>query len=200
VFTTDHGISNIRAKGSLYDRGVEIALLMRMPGVIREGSVVHDLLQNIDIAPTLLEAAGLSIPENIQGKSFWPRLVGGIYEPHEMIFLERNYHAGDYDSMRAVRTPRHHYIRYFNTEYKRYWEPGDPLNMTDTYDDWFTSMGPHGSRPRREEELYDIGRDPQEFDDLALEPEYEDLRKRLSAKLDAWMEDTRDPVKSDPPE
>jgi N-sulfoglucosamine sulfohydrolase len=195
VCTTDHGISNMRSKGSLYDRGVEIMLLMQMQGVIPEGSVVHDLVQNIDMAPTLLEAAGLPIPETMQGQSFWPRLTGQPYEAHDMIFLERNYHSeADYDPMRAVRTSRHHYIRFYNLDYKRAWIPGDPLVMGDTYDDWFTDMGPWGSQPRSAEELYDIARDPQEFHNLASDPEYKSLRDELNTELTKWMEETQDPL------
>lgn len=129
IFTTDHGISGERAKGTLYDHGTEIALLVQGPGIAPSGQT-QALLTNIDYCPTLLEAAGAPIPPMIQGRSFWPLLVGGAYLPHDAVVTERHYHGGnagpqpppgaivppgashtDYDPMRSVRTPRFHYIR-----------------------------------------------------------------------------------------
>lgn len=116
----DRGIAGLRAKGTLYDPGTDIALLMRLPGVIPEGKSFSELIQNIDIAPTILEATGVPIPATMQGKSFWPLLTGGSHEAHEAIVIERNWH-GDYDPMRAVRTKRFHYIRNFGDAPKKAW-------------------------------------------------------------------------------
>jgi len=205
VFTTDHGISAPRSKGSLYDRGVEITLLVRMPDGSGAGTEVRHLIQNIDYVPTLLEAAGAPLPERLQGRSFWPLLAGGEYEPHEAIFIERNFHGenriygkrGDYvdryDPMRAVRTPEFHYIKRFDPRVKcRAWLPfeiphptlkaveGDPFGL------------PEPREPRPEAELYQVTYDPLEFIDLHERPEFRQVRRELDERLMAWMQETDD--------
>jgi N-sulfoglucosamine sulfohydrolase len=81
VFTTDHGIATDarRDKGTLWERGTEIALLIRPPKGLPRGYAVDHLLQNIDFHPTFCEALGLPIPAGRNGRSFWPLLTGSDY-------------------------------------------------------------------------------------------------------------------------
>ncbi|MBD3309527.1 sulfatase-like hydrolase/transferase [candidate division KSB3 bacterium] len=197
IFTTDHGIANMRSKWWIYDRGVEIALIMRMPGTIGEGEVISDLIPNLDITPTILEAAGIEIPPAVQGRSFWKRLTGGNYDPHEAIFVERNYQT-DYDPMRAIRTERFHYIRNFGENPKKAWLPDEVPYMNETYDRYFYELWPEPSLSRDEEELFDVEQDPDEFVNLAYNSRYRDTKSRLAAQLDQWMRDTDDPLLKGP--
>ncbi len=197
IFTTDHGIANMRAKSWLYDRGVEITLMMRLPGTIPQGHVVSDLIPNIDIAPTILEAAGVEIPPAMQGRSFWSRLTGGEYAPHDAIYIEKNYH-GAYDPVRAVRTPRYHYIRNLDPEARRAWLPGDVPTMNESFEGWYNELWPEPSLPRDEEELFDIVNDPDEFTNLADDPAHQEIRNRLALQLRRWMEETDDPLLQGP--
>lgn len=192
VFTTDHGIANMRSKKWIYDRGTEIALMMRLPGVIHAGRV-EDLIANMDMAPTLLQVAGVPIPAGMQGRSFWPRLTGKPYQPHEAIFIERNWH-NDYDPMRAVRTPRLHYIRNFGVDVKQAWQPGHSFQMNETYQRSFYELWPEPNLPRPAEELYDVVNDPEEWVNLAGRADYADLQRDLAAQLDEWMRSTQDPL------
>ena len=194
IFTTDHGIGNVRAKGTLYDRGTEIAYMMQMPGTIGSGEVFSDLTQNIDIVPTLLEAAGLEIPSTVQGKSFWKKLIGQDYTPHREIFTERNYHGDTYDPMRSVRTERYHYIKNFAENPKKEWLPHEVPYMNDTYKWWYVELWPEFTLPRDKEELFDVVNDPDEFINLAYDPAYQEIKAELSRKLDQWMHDTKDPL------
>lgn len=199
VCTTDHGISNEHAKGTLYDAGVEIMMLIQLPGLKKAGMVVDHLIQNIDIAPTFLDAAGIPIPENIQGKSFWPLLNDGEYTPHKEIFIERNYHGADqYDPMRAVRSDKFHYIRNFDKQAKKEWIPSEVSYIKETYTNWINQLWPEHTQPRDEEELFDIINDPNEFHNLAYEEEYQNIRCELAAKLDNWMHQTNDPLLKGP--
>jgi len=198
VFTTDHGISNMRAKMWLYDRGVEITLLMKMPGTIGEGIEIPDLIQNIDVAPTILEAAGVEIPESMQGKSFWKRLTGGDYQSQQAVFTERNWHGNNYDPMRAVRTNQYHYIKNFGEKPKKAWTPHEIPYMNETFKTWHTDLWPPLSLPRDREELYDVVNDPEEFVNLAYDLKYQDIKKTLAEQLDTWMHDTNDPLLDGP--
>src|SRR5437879_7178707 len=113
VFTADHGIAFPRAKTTLYDPGIEAALLMRWPaGGIAGGRVYGELISNVDIVPTLLEAAGTPVPENVQGRTFLPLLQGRPYIPRAAVFAEKTYHEL-YDPQRCVRTASHKLIHHF---------------------------------------------------------------------------------------
>jgi arylsulfatase A-like enzyme len=211
VFTTDHGISAHRAKGTLYGHGLEIALLMRGPG-LPAGRQINHLISNIDVCPMLLEAVGAPIPPQVQGRSFWPLLRGGDYQPHEALFFERNYHGGvptdqpapeprlnpGYDPMRAVRTDRFHYIRNVGENQKRHWLPEQVTVVNETFQSWYTELWPPPTLPRPREELFDVPSDPHETRDLADEPEFADVKAGLGARLDRWMEATDDPIRRGP--
>src|SRR2546428_13793157 len=75
VFTTDHGLAMPRAKCTLYDPGLEVGLILSWPGgELGRGMVVRDITSNLDVLPTMLEAAGVSTPQGTQGRSlFQPR-------------------------------------------------------------------------------------------------------------------------------
>ncbi|MFW6286426.1 MAG: sulfatase [Candidatus Sumerlaeota bacterium] len=206
VFTTDHGIAAPRSKGTLYDRGIEIALIVRMPGGEKAGSVCDHLVQNIDFTPTLLEATGTALPDVLQGRSFWPCLKGDDYQPHEQIFIERNFHGQNrihgqkgyidrYDPMRCIRTPEFHYIQRFDPEIKgRPWLPFELVDdPTRAKADW-EDGAPYPEKRRPEFELYDLRHDPQEFINVQGRPEYREIEKDLHARLQQWMEETDDHV------
>lgn len=203
IFTTDHGISNMRSKGTLYDAGVETALIVRPPGGSVKNRTVDHLMQNIDLAPTILDAAGIEIPEDMQGKSFWPLLSGREYSPHKEIFTERNFHGEKpegrpdedyldlYDPVRAVRTKDFHYIRWFKPELRKrpfmFWECPQ-MKESNKFDE----IWPDFTQARNAEELYHVALDPCEFRNLADHPEYSGVKAELSSKLEKWMRETGD--------
>jgi N-sulfoglucosamine sulfohydrolase len=184
IFTTDHGISFPRAKGTLYDPGIRTALLVRWPGHIPRGEVRAQLLGNVDLLPTQLELAGVACPPQVQGRSFAPLLVGGTYRPNDQIFTERNYHT-DYDPMRAVRTERFKLIRNY-AQRDRYKLPAEAGEA-----DREASMRDSG-QPRPFEELYDLQADPNEFRNLAGDSSYEPVLRDLRGRLEKWMNETAD--------
>ena len=114
VFTTDHGAPFPRAKSTLYDPGVHVTLMVRVPTWIGSAAPRREpgLVSHVDVVPTLLELAGVRVPEDVQGVSLAETLRDGASPVREEVFLEKTYHA-DYDPMRAVRTPSHKYIRSF---------------------------------------------------------------------------------------
>jgi arylsulfatase A-like enzyme len=219
VFTTDHGIAAPRAKGTLYDRGVEIALIVRLPAGAFAGARRDELIQNIDFVPTLLEAAGAPRPEPLQGRSFWPLLSGRPYIPNEAIFLERNFHGerrvygkpGDYvdryDPVRAVRTPDFHYIRRFDPTVKcRPWLPFEIAPDAATLAADIEAALPPPGKPRPELELYHVAKDPLEFVNVAGRPEFRHVQADLARRLETWLQATDDfvlrgevPTRPEPP-
>ena len=76
MYWSDHGVGLPRAKRWLYDSGTHIPLVVRVPKSFRlndqakPGSVTDQLISSIDLGPTVLSLAGVSIPEHVQGRAF----------------------------------------------------------------------------------------------------------------------------------
>jgi N-sulfoglucosamine sulfohydrolase len=190
VFTTDHGLAMPRAKCTLYDAGIEIALLMRMGA--RQPAVRDELISNIDVLPTLLAAAGVASPPHFQGRSLLPLLVGEPHEPRHAIYAEKTYHSY-YDPMWCVRTATHKYIRNFETAFAVE-VPGD-IQLGAVFR---SDPGRYSTDRRAIAELYDLGSDPLEQHNLAGTQQADTVERELSAVLWDWMRATGDPLLDGP--
>lgn len=193
VLTTDHGVAAHRGKGTVYREGVEIALAIRAPGMPDRGSRCDDLITNIDILPTLMEACGLPVRAEVQGRSFLHRLLGQPYEPNQAVFIERNFHT-DFDPMRTIRTRDFVLIENFDTSRPYAYPPHQTGVLNETYQNWFTCLWPKGTIPRPRLELFDRSSDPDEYTNVAADPAYEATVYRLRKELHAWMQATQDPI------
>jgi arylsulfatase A-like enzyme len=186
LFTTDHGAAFPRAKSTLYDPGMGVTLLARWPGVIAGGGRVRGLTSHVDIAPTLLELAGVGVGPEIQGRSFAGALRAPAAALRDAVFAEKSWHGNEYDPMRAIRTERFKYIRNFVPGYL-YQLPLD-IRRSDTA----AAVDAARRRPRAMEELYDLATDADEQRNLADSPEHQAVRSALGARLAQWMKDTGD--------
>ncbi|NKB70279.1 MAG: sulfatase-like hydrolase/transferase [Candidatus Latescibacteria bacterium] len=193
MFNTDHGMEGLRGKGTLYELGMEIACMMRGPG-IAGGTQVDNLIQNIDYVPTFLDAIGAAVPDDIQGQSFWPLLSGDSYEPKEMIFAERNWHGASNDPMRSVRTEKYHLIRNFDPSLKSAWTPETVPEIRPSFASYPSSLFPPGTEPRPEIELFDLEQDPYDWHNRADDPGLAPVKEDLLQSLDQWMRETDDPL------
>ncbi len=59
----------------MYEESFRTPMVMRYPGVVKRGTVNNDMVMNLDIAPTVLSAAGVHIPNDMQGESYMPLLT-----------------------------------------------------------------------------------------------------------------------------
>ncbi len=190
VFTTDHGIDSPRAKGTLYDAGINTTLIVRWPAGIAGCQTRSELISNIDLLPTLLEAAGEDVPHNVQGRSFLPLLQDASYNPNSSVFAEKNTSAPDIK--RGLRTERWKYIRNFDD---------GPILLLGTCTEYSLTrrdMGDAHLRQRPGVELYDLEHDPYEQHNLAGHPDCSQIECELSAALQNWMESTEDPLLKGP--
>jgi arylsulfatase A-like enzyme len=191
LFTVDHGLAVPRAKGSLYDPGIETCLIIKAPCLsVPAGGRKSGLVSNVDYFPTLVEALGFDIPDRVEGISFLDYLHGGNEHRGE-IFAEKNYH-GVYDPRRCIRTPKYKYI--INFHYMPgYVAPGDvaqgPIYKS-SLDDYWKKGGRY--------ELYDLEQDRWEADNLAGQRAYVQIERDLRHRLLAWMRDTNDPLLQGP--
>ncbi|MFB6219315.1 MAG: sulfatase [Halobacteriaceae archaeon] len=188
VFTTDHGMPLPRAKCSPYDPGIETALVVELPGVVESG-VRDEPVVNVDYVPTILDLAGLSVPDNVQGRSFADLLTGGEYEPRDAVFGEFSYHTY-FDPRRWVRTDEYKLVVNFTTAPEVHGgngDPDDPGGMARFTDEF-------GPGTREAVELYELGADPLESENLAFDPDHREQLLELLDRLYGWMLSTEDPI------
>ncbi|MYB17503.1 MAG: sulfatase [Holophagales bacterium] len=198
VFLSDNGMPFPRAKATAYDAGIRTPLIVFWPGVTPSGARYPGLTSVIDLAPTLLEAAGAGIPESFQGESFAAALTDQTAPGREYVFAERNWHNCD-EHIRTVRGVRYKLIRNAYAELPLC-TPADASRSAS----WYSltarreagTLTPGQARlfeaPRPVIEVYDLEADPHELVNLAGRPEVERIARQLSRVLDAWIEETED--------
>ncbi len=110
IFTTDHG-DMVGAHGcigksigSFYDDLVRIPFVMRLPGVIKPGTVVRQPVSQIDLMPTILDYVGQPVPKQIHGRSLRPLMEGRDVPWRDYAFCQRA------DRQRMIRTDRYKYV------------------------------------------------------------------------------------------
>lgn len=190
VLTSDHGLPMPRAKCSLYDPGIEVALLMKGPGLV-SGRVEEGLISNVDIFPTLCELLGVPVPDGLAGVSFAGRLREDSTPPRDAVFSEKTYHRS-YDPIRAIRTETHKYI--INFEFNTSYDAGSDILRSPIY----RASAEKYTQPRAKVELYDLKTDPSEMTNLAGDPEHAELEAELRRRLVEWMRETNDPLLEGP--
>jgi N-sulfoglucosamine sulfohydrolase len=197
-FWSDHGRGLPRCKRWPYDSGLRVPLIIRWPGMVKPGSVCDDLVNLIDLAPTLLSLTGVEVPPYIQGRV----LLGERKDrPRKYVFGGRNrmdYTSNDY--IRTVRDKRYRYIRNF-TPHVPYAQCIDYMERMPIMREW-RRLHAEGkltraqklffSHPKPPEELYDIPTDPHEINNLAESPGHQRILKRMRAALEKWIKDTGD--------
>jgi N-acetylglucosamine-6-sulfatase len=161
VFASDHGYwygeHGLSVERRLaYEEAIRIPLLVRYPKQFAPGGLVDEMALSIDLAPTLLELAGVKIPDDIDGRSLVPSLQGDTPDDWRNSFLIEYYTDTVFPRVfnmgyKAVRTERHKYIHYAKLE----------------------GM----------DELYDLSADPYEMVNLIDEPKAQPTLKQLKAEL-----------------
>lgn len=219
IITADNGSPFPRCKANVYDGGSRQPLAIRWPAKIKPNQKSAALVNLVDIAPTILEAAGVQAPERLSSKSLLGLLTGAEQSnARTAVFLERERHANVRPNkegypIRAIRTHDFLYIRNFRPDR---WPAGDPQPYSDPprafgdCDDGPTKlyMLAHRDDPkidplfqlafgkRPAEELYDLRVDPHQMTNIAARSEIAPIKADLRKKLAQWMQDTADPRSS----
>lgn len=153
----EHGLID---KRQAYEESMRVPLLARCPALIKPSTKIKQMVLNVDIAPSILEMAGVKEPKQMQGKSFLPLLKGEQVPWRDKFF------------------------------YEYYWEntfPQTPTQFairTDQYK-FIRSQGIWDI-----DQLYDIQKDPYEVNNLIRNPQLQDLTKKLNLDLFNWLEQT----------
>jgi len=204
VFFGDNGQAHVRGKQFCYDEGLLVPLIIRWPKYFpppehfRSSSVDGRLLEAIDLAPTMLDIAGMKKPAKMEGEIFLgPRAAG----PKTYVFGARDRCDETVLKFRTVRDSRYRYIRNFTPE-RSFLQPNEYKQRQ--YPVWtlLPRLYSEGKlAPAQEilcaptmpvEELYDLLNDPFEIHNLAQSPEHQAVKVRLQKALGRWIADTHD--------
>ncbi len=157
VYTSDQGFylgeHGWFDKRFMYEESMRTPLIIRYPGVIKPGTVSNQMISNVDFAPTFLEAAGIAIPKEIQGRSMMPLLKNARASIRKSAYYHFYEYPGEHSVLKhfGIRTSRYKLIRFY--DHKNFWE------------------------------LYDLQSDPNEMKNLYGEKKYQvitnDLKKQL---------------------
>jgi len=221
VISGDHGAAGFaRSKTNLYDIGTHVPLAISWPGKIKGQRVVTDFVNLMDLAPTFLDAGGVSVPEVMTGKSLMPILLSDkqgrvdIDRYYVLTGKERHVDVTREENLpypqRAITTDDYLYIRNFKPDR---WPQGSfEMGMLDIdagpTKDWiyrhfndptykvFIDYA-HAKRPY--EELYNLKKDPEQLYNVAGLSPYHEAKSNLSDLMDIILIETNDPRMNENP-
>jgi len=208
-FWSDHGRGLPRCKRWIYDSGIRVPLVIRVPEKLRSiampkkpeavkpGTINDEMVAFIDFAPTMLSLAGVKIPAHIQGQAF---LGGQKTKPREYIFAARDRMDETYDLIRAVRDKRFKYIRNYmpyltrgqDIEYMNRMPIMQEMRRLNAAGKLKGPQRQYFEETKPVEELYDTQKDPHEVNNLAGDPNYKDVLERMRKVHNKWVEETGD--------
>ena len=196
----DNGEALLRGKGTLFDRGTHVPLIIRWPDRVKPNSTSTTLVCGTDLGPTILSACGMKPIEGMTGVSFFKQLLGDRNASRQYVFAERGWHWGPItrtdglDLSRSITSARYRYI--YNALPNRTYTPVD---MPGT-DAWKAIKSAHAAsnllplhhrlyfqNPRPIVELYDLRDDPLELNNLAGTKSVVDIERTLRQQLERWM-------------
>jgi len=158
-FLGDHGLYD---KRFMYEESIRVPFLVRWPEVIKPGEVQSAMGINVDFAPTFMDAAGLPLPADMQGRSLMPLFKGKVPDDWRGSWYYRYYHdPGDHNTRAhyGVRTTTHKLIYFWK---KNQWE------------------------------MYDLIADPSELHNLYSDPEQAETVVKLKAELYRLKKELKD--------
>ena len=200
VYLSDNGVAFPGAKTTLDDPGTRLPCLVRAPGRQRPGGVQSAMVTWADLAPTLLEVAGVPVPaEEFDGRSFRAGLDGAPLAGWDEVYGSHTSHEITmYYPMRSVRTRRYKLIHNLASGLP-YPFALDLLQSPTWVGVQQSGATMYAHRPiaqflrRPEFELYDLAADPHEVVNLADQAGQQAVKRELIEKLKAFQAATKDP-------
>lgn len=167
IFSSDNGFFlgewNFFDKRLMYEPSIRIPLFVRYPRKFKPGTVREEMILNIDLAPTMLELAGVPVPADVHGKSFAALAEGKNFSWRDAFYYEYYEYPQPHrvKPNRGVRTERYKLIQYYT--------------------------------PPEEWELYDLKNDPNETTNLYDRPELQSVVNQLKKRMNELRKETNDP-------
>ena len=181
IYTSDQGYflgeHNLFDKRLMLEESLRMPFVVRYPGEIKPGTVLDEIVLNIDFAELMLDYAGAPAPPDMQGRSFRDNLRGRTPKDwRDAMYYHYWTHQPQRPSHYGIRTRRHKLIYYYG------------LRRT-------------GTPPEKCWELYDLQTDPHERENQYDDPKHEATIAQLKRRLQALREefkDSADPLKAGP--
>ena len=198
VVLSDNGKPFPRAKGTLYDSGLQTPLIFHWPAAVQAGLEYPHLVSAIDLMPTLLDVAGVQAPGHLYGQSIRPVFSNTSLPGRKYVFAERNWHDAD-EYMRSIRTDS--FLLVYNAYHAL--PHGTPRDLS-TSPSWFdlktgqaagtlsTAQAWVLQAPRHMIELYDVKTDPHQLRNVSGQAGYLSINNQLTNELVEWMKTTKD--------
>lgn len=186
LFTTDHGIPYPNAKCTLYDNGIKVAMIVRVPNSKSNGKVYEYPVSSVDIAPTLFSIL------NIENTNYDGIDISEIFNDvskkiRNEIFAEINFHTS-YEPTRCIKKGQYKLIHYFDME--NAYPHLSNIDNSPTKDYYIKN---NIIKEKKEEwELYDTSIDKNETNNLAYDVSYKTIFEDLKNSLLKWQIETKD--------
>jgi len=187
IFIGDNGRCNIYGKGYLHDAGLRIPLIVHYPKEIKGKQIIENVTSSTDITATILEFAGIEVPDYMTGQSFMDKNI-----KRKEVYGARDLWDEIDEKSRSISTERWRYIRNDMPEipfdahqaYLEFYRPAVHIMRT---------MKENGELnpdqlvffedSKSPEELYDLENDPYELNNLAYNAEYTSKLEEMRAKI-----------------
>ncbi|QGJ69717.1 Choline-sulfatase [Planctomycetales bacterium 10988] len=189
------------AKWTLYDSGLQSIMVVRWPGNIKPNTKSDAMVEYIDILPTFLDAAGGNIRKVLEGKSMLPVLTGKTDHHKDFVYgiqTSRGINAGPkYYGRRSVRSENYKLIHNLTPEA----EFTNVIVKDKYFQEWQQAAEAGNEKAKAlveryhsppEFELFNIVQDPLELNNLADDPEHQQVLEDLKTELAAWMKQQGD--------
>ena len=195
-FYSDHGGPFPRHKRAIYQTGTKVPFFVKYPKSLHSGKTDDRLLSFVDLAPTVLEMAGLEPPTYMQGKSFLED------EPtvwRDFLVTASDRFDGQYDRIRAIQNNRYKLIKNFYPNSSHHLDIKYRKNMAMMQR--IHSLYIEGKLDKEQQkwfqtksdfEFYDLKLDPFELNNLIDEPNLQEQIKMFKLELEKWMVETND--------
>ncbi len=207
IYFGDHGAQFPRGKGTVYEGGLRVPMIIRWPGHTQAGVVRKELVSTIDLLPTALSAAGIQPPFNLPGRALQPLFVKDsrpAWRRYNFGFTTGSFPRACF-VQHSIRDERYKLISsprpgtdnldaqtYLDKNHQHFVVSGalpqeqaaTPKFIQEAFQRWLNP-------PRYE--LYDLKTDPYEWTNLAENPKYKAEKDRLIEALSEWQTKTRDP-------
>ncbi len=197
IFVGDNGRCNIRGKGYLYEPGLRLPLIVNWPAGITGGKKDKRMVASIDIAATILNAAGVELPDYMTSRS----IIEDDKNPREYVYSARDLWDEILEQSRAITTDKYRYIKNNKTNlsldahqaYLEFYRPAVHIMRGLNEQGTLNELQYKFFAPTKEkEELYDRVNDPFETNNLINNPDYSKVAIKLKGYYKEWNERNHD--------
>ena len=196
IFIGDNGRCNIRGKGYLYDPGLHLPLIVNWPAGLNGGKKDDRLVSSIDVAASILDMAGVELPEYMTAIPF----INTEEKGRDYVYSARDLWDEVLEQSRAITTDRYRYIKNNITNvpydaqqaYLEFYRPAVHIMRDLKEKGKLTELQARFFNAKETEELYDLVNDPFETTNLIGQPAYKKTAEQMRAYYRDWNEKNHD--------